>query len=169
MRANAARDKPASWESSSSVHARQGALCMRPRVRAVCGERTVENQSFAAGEMASAQFAHEVTNKDERRLRTTISLPKFGVSAPRQGRRSVSLSGENPASIPTRRVTACGSARRAGRARCRSKLNWPQISVTAFGSGSATFASLIRRRTIFRTKELGRVPFRAAQKSSRTV
>jgi hypothetical protein len=106
MRANAARDKPASWESSSSVHARQGALCMRPRVRAGCGERTVENQSFAAGEMASAQFAHEVTNKDERRLRTTISLPKFGVSAPRQGRRSVSLSGENPASIPTRRVTA---------------------------------------------------------------
>jgi hypothetical protein len=162
MRANAARDKPASWESSSSVHARQGALCMRPRVRAVCGERTVENQSFAAGEMASAQFAHEVTNKDERRLRTTISLPKFGVSAPRQGRRSVSLSGENPASIPTE-GHGCGSAR------CRSKLNWPQISVTAFGSGSTTFASLIRRRTIFRTKELGRVPFRAAQKSSRTV
>jgi hypothetical protein len=68
MRANAARDKPASWESSSSVHARQGALCMRPRVRAVCGERTVENQSFAAGEMASAQFAHEVNEQGREKV-----------------------------------------------------------------------------------------------------
>jgi hypothetical protein len=56
----------------------------------------------------------------------------------------VSLSGEHPGSIPTRSDTACGSARRAGNARCWSILNWPQISVTALGSGLMTPSRLAR-------------------------
>jgi hypothetical protein len=72
LRAKAARDKPASWARSSSVQARSGASWMRARARAVCAERTPENQSFAVGEAASAQSRMKYTNKDDSRLRTTI-------------------------------------------------------------------------------------------------
>lgn len=120
-----------------SAQSRSGASCISARTRAICGDRKAEDQSSRWGEADSTHSRMKKRNSDESKLRTNTSLPKFGVSTSTRSMRNISLSAEQPGSVPAQSDTARGNARRAGRVRCGSTSNSPQINVTAFGPGSA--------------------------------